>query len=70
VQRGQFPGTLAPDGGSGMSPPTPTCNVIPDACGSQPPSCAACIISAFGCSIPGICADLGPQTFECILGGA
>jgi hypothetical protein len=70
VVLGRFPGTLPPDGGSGAPSLTPTCSVVPDDCGSQPPSCAACIISAFGCSIPGVCTDVGAQTFQCILGGA
>jgi hypothetical protein len=49
---------------------TPTCASVPDACGTNPPSCAACIVSAYGCSPPGTCRDLGSQMFECILGGA
>jgi hypothetical protein len=69
VNLGQYPGTLPPDGGTGVTL-RPTCAVVPDACGANPPSCAACIISAFGCSPPGRCSDVGPQTFECILGGA
>ena len=56
------------DGGFSMSPITPTCKAVPAACGNQPPSCAACIMTAFGCSIPGVCHDLGPQTFDCFLG--
>ena len=68
VQLGRYPGTFMPDAG----PPTttPTCVVVPDACGASQPSCATCIVSAFGCSTPGTCRDLGPQTFECILPGA
>jgi hypothetical protein len=49
---------------------TPTCTAVPGACGGQAPSCAACIVSAYGCSLPGVCRDVGPQTFDCILGGA
>jgi hypothetical protein len=70
VLLGQFPGTRPPDGGTGAPTLTPTCAVVPDACGGKAPSCAACIVSAFGCSIPGVCMDVGPQTFQCILGGA
>ena len=66
AQYGGFP----IDGGFTMSPLTPTCTVVPAACGSQPPSCAACLISALGCSSPGVCQDVGPRTFTCILGGA
>jgi len=49
---------------------TPTCTAVPDACGSQSPSCATCIVSAYGCSLPGACRDVGPHTFDCLLGGA
>jgi hypothetical protein len=68
VQLGRYPGTFTPDAG----PPTttPTCVVVPAACGANQPSCATCIVSAFGCATPGTCRDLGPQTFECILPGA
>ena len=68
VQLGRYPGTFTPDAGPPMT--TPTCVVVPDACGANQPSCATCIVSAFGCSTPGTCRDLGPQTFECILPGA
>lgn len=69
VNLGQY-GGFPIDGGTGEPTLRPTCVVVPDACGSQPPSCAACIVSAYGCSLPGVCRDVGPQTFDCILGGA
>jgi hypothetical protein len=69
LRLGRYPGTLPPDGGTGVTL-TPTCAVVPDACAGNQPSCAACIMSAYGCEPPGTCRDLGPQTFECILGGA
>ena len=69
VNFGQY-GGFPIDGGVGEPTLRPTCVVVPDACGSQPPSCAACIVSAYGCSLPGVCRDVGPQTFDCILGGA
>jgi hypothetical protein len=69
VNFGQY-GGFPIDGGTGEPTLRPTCAVVPDACGSQPPSCAACIVSAYGCSLPGVCRDVGPQTFDCILGGA
>jgi hypothetical protein len=69
INFGQY-GGFPVDGGSGQPTLAPTCTVIPDACGNQAPSCAACIISAYGCSLPGVCRDVGPQTFDCILGGA
>ncbi len=69
VRLGQY-GGFPVDGGIGEPTLAPTCTVVPDACGNQAPSCAACIISAFGCSLPGVCRDVGPQTFDCILGGA
>ena len=68
VQLGRYPGTFTPDAGAPTT--TPTCVVVPDACGANQPSCATCIVSAFGCSAPGTCRDLGPQSFECILPGA
>jgi len=66
VRLGQFGGTAD----AGAPTPTPTCAVVPDACGTNQPSCATCIMSTYGCSLPGICRDVGPQTFDCILGGA
>jgi hypothetical protein len=68
VRLGRYPGVFTPDAGALTL--TPTCAVVPDACGTNHPSCAACIVSAYGCSPPGTCRDVGPQTFECILGGA
>ena len=69
INFGQY-GGFPIDGGTGEPTLTPTCTVVPDACGSQAPSCAACIVSAYGCSLPGVCRDVGPRTFDCILGGA
>ena len=42
------------DGGIVQTAVRPTCVVVPEACGGQAPSCAACIMSAYGCSPPGI----------------
>jgi hypothetical protein len=69
INFGQF-GGVPVDGGFGDPKLTPTCTVVPQTCGGQAPSCAACIGSTYGCSVPGVCRDLGPQTFDCILGGA
>jgi len=69
INFGQY-GGFPIDGGISQPTLAPTCTVVPDACSGQTPSCAACIISAYGCSLPGVCRDIGPQTFDCILGGA
>jgi len=69
INFGQY-GGFPVDGGFSQPTLTPTCTVVPEVCGTQAPSCAACIVSAYGCSLPGVCRDLGPQTFDCILGGA
>jgi len=71
VSLGRYPGTL-PMGDAGSASPslTPNCVAIPDACAGKTPSCSACIVSAFGCGLPGTCRDVSPQAFECILGGA
>jgi hypothetical protein len=69
VNFGQY-GGFPIDGGTGEPTLRPTCVVVPETCGNQAPSCAACIVSAYGCSLPGVCRDVGPQTFDCILGGA
>jgi hypothetical protein len=69
VVLGQYPGVPPPDGGTGVIL-RPTCVVVPESCGTKQPSCATCVISAFSCSPPGTCRDVGPETFECILGGA
>jgi hypothetical protein len=69
INLGQY-GGFPIDGGSGTPTLRPTCTVVPDACADKTPSCASCIIAAFGCALPGVCRDVGPQTFDCILGGA
>jgi len=69
INFGQY-GGFPVDGGTGEPGLTPTCTAVPEACGGKSPSCAACIVSAYGCSQPGVCRDVGPQTFDCILGGA
>jgi hypothetical protein len=69
INFGQY-GGFPVDGGIGEPRLTPTCTVVPEACGGKSPSCAACIVPAYGCSTPGVCRDVGPQTFDCILGGA
>ena len=65
---GQYPGT-AVDGGS-EPVLRPARSLVPQPCGTGPPSCATCISKAFGCTLPGVCRDLGSQTFDCILSGA
>lgn len=67
VSLGRYSGTDA--GGAGPTL-TPNCVAIPDACAGKTPSCSACIVSAFGCGLPGTCRDVTPQSFECIRGGA
>jgi len=69
INFGQY-GGFPVDGGSGEPALTPTCTAVPEACAGKSPSCAACIVSAYGCSLTGVCRDVGPQTFDCILGGA
>jgi hypothetical protein len=46
VRLGQY-GGFPVDGGIGEPTLSPTCTVVPDACGSQAPSCAASIVSAY-----------------------
>ena len=69
INFGQYGGTFV-DGGLAEPRLTPTCTVVPDACAGKSPSCAACIVPVYGCSAPGVCRDVGPETFDCILGGA
>jgi len=69
INFGQYAGTPI-DGGIPTPILYPTCVLLPDACGAQEPSCQTCIVSTYGCSPPGVCRDLGSQTFDCILGGA
>ena len=67
VSLGRYSGT---DAGTSAPTLTSNCTAIPDACAGKTPSCSACIVSVFGCGLPGTCRDVSPQSFDCILGGA
>jgi hypothetical protein len=67
--KGYYPGVFL-DAGTPQITLTPYCVALPATCGTSQPSCSSCISAAFSCGSPGTCRDLGPETFECILGGA
>jgi hypothetical protein len=62
---GQFGGTLD----SGAPSPDYQCAKPPVECQGQEPSCA-CLQAPFGCTLPGVCRELGGRTFDCLRGGA